>query len=134
MRTYKEIKKEHSDTYSEIMDECGVFWAFSTEQLKAGIKKIGITKENKMVSIGAGGYMPSKNLNKFFKLTKQADTKQKKELKTLRREEKKKAILYELNNHECFYSCSIEPVVNLFKGIYAAKAILRVYNDNKAYG
>ena len=111
------------------MEDCQVFWAFNKEQLQEGIEKAGITKDNKMVSIGMGGYIPSKNLDKFLKATKEADELHKKELKEFK-QERAKAIAYELVNHECYYNGDITPVVEMFKGVYSKKDIMKVYQNN----
>jgi hypothetical protein len=52
--------------------------------------------------------------------------KHKKELKDAK-QAKEEAILYELKNHECFYTGSIEDVVDLFNGVYSKKDILTVF-------
>lgn len=128
--TYQEIKKQHSDAYNKIMSDAGVFWAFSTEQLKKGIKKANLKKGKKFVNIGAGGYMPSANLDKMLEDLKQATKIKTKQLKEAR-EEKASAILYELNNHECFYRGNgLDDVAEIFKGIYTEKDILKVYQKN----
>jgi len=58
---------------------------------------------------------------------KQADKHQSKELKEAR-ELKEQAILYELNNYECFYAGNnLEDVADIFKGIYTKQDILKVF-------
>lgn len=128
MKTYQEIKKTHREAVNKVIEDNGVFFAFSQEQLKEGLATLK-KKGDKIVSIGAGGFLPKSNADKFFKEMGQANDNNKKAIKELR-EEKQKAILYELNNYECFHSGDIEPVVDLFKGIYTEKAILKVYNNN----
>ena len=132
--TYKEIKQKHQEAYNKIMSNCGVFWAFSNEQFKEGIKKIEkakmINKGEKLVSIGMGGFMPKNKNEKMMIELKEADKQEKKELKEFR-ELKKEAILYELNNHECFYTGKIDDVVDIFKGIYNKKDIIKVYSENR---
>ena len=43
------------------------------------------------------------------------------------RAEQEKAILYELDNHEAFYTGEIDDVVDLFKGVYTREDIRKVY-------
>ena len=126
---YQEIKKKHSDAYNRIMNECQVFWAFSNEQFKEGLAKLNppLGEGEKLVDIGAGGFMPKKHFEKFVTCTKRADEVKAKELKGAR-EEKEKAILYELNNYECFYAGNnLEDVEDVFKGIYTSADILKVF-------
>ena len=126
---YSTLKSQNQTRYDNIMKECRIFWAFNQEQLKEGIKKSKISKDNKMVSIGAGGYMPSKNLDKFFSATKEADLIHKKALKDFK-QERASAIDYELNNYECYYTTDLTPVFELFKGVYTQRQIKAVYNNN----
>ena len=135
MQTYQDIKTKHSNAYNNAIEKNHVFFAFNQEQLKEGINKLkrkdkNFIKGDKLVKIFGGGLLPQKNLDNFIKEIKEANTNNKKALKELR-EEKKEAILYELINHECFYTTELEPVIDFFKGIYTAKVILKVYNDNK---
>ena len=127
--TYQEIKQKHQTAYNDIMSEAGVFWAFSTKQFKEGLKKASLIKGEKLTRIPGGGFCPSKNINGMMTKIEAANATQKTELKAAR-EEKTAAILYELKNYECFYTGEIEDVVDLFKGIYTPKAILKVYKAN----
>jgi len=126
MKTYNQIKSTHQTNYNKILEQNQVFWAFSDEQLQKGIKKYNINKDNKMVSIGMGGYMPLKYNKRIQEQMKEEDKRYKKELKEMR-EEQDGAILYELNNHECFYTGDIEDVVTLFKGIFTPAKIKKVF-------
>ncbi len=126
-KTYRELKQKHSDNINDvIMKENKVFWAFSREQLEEGKKKIGVTENKDLTSIGMGGFLPKKNAQKFFE---EMDTETKRFNKELReaRKAKEEAILYELNNHEAFYTGEIEEVVKIFKGIYTTLDIRKVF-------
>ena len=133
--TYKEIKDKHAKAYNDLMEQAGVFWAFNNDQFKEGIKKLEksghLKKGDKLVRIPAGGLCPKHNIDTFLKGIKQANKTKTKELKEAR-EAKKEAILYELNNYECFYTGEIDDVVDIFKGIYTFKDIKKVYSDNYA--
>ncbi len=130
MKTYQEIKQKHSDTYNKIMNDCQVFWAFSPEQFKEGKEKCNLKEGEKLVNIFGGGVCPKKNVDKMINGLKEADKTQKKEMKEFR-EIKEEAILYELKNHECFYTTEIDDVVELFKGTYTTQEIRKVYNKHK---
>lgn len=132
--TYGEIKTKHSNAYNEIMERAGVFWAFSNEQFEKGLKKVResgkLSEGEKVARIPGGGFCPSKNIDKMLAEMKEADKTRAKELKEMR-ELKEKAILYELNNHECFYRGEgLDTVAEIFKGIYTKEDILKVYNKN----
>jgi len=128
MKTYQQIKSEHQKAIDNAINNCGVFFAFNEEQLKKGLKTL--KKDDKVMSIFAGGFLPKSNKDKFFKTLEEATKQNKKDLKQLR-EEKEQAILYELKNYECFYTGELDSVIDLFKGIYTAKAIAKVYAKSK---
>ena len=76
----------------------GLFFAFSQEQLREGIEKVGATKDNKIVKIGAGGYVLKSRIADFESLMKDLTTG----LKTKLRSKSffYDAMYYELCNHE----------------------------------
>jgi len=55
---------QRQEASNALFEKCGVIWAFSNEQLNDGIQKLrtsGMLLDNdKLVSIGMGGYMPKK--------------------------------------------------------------------------
>lgn len=124
--TYQEIKKKNADAINAIMEQQKVFWAFSQKQLDEGKAKIGITENSQLTSIGMGGFVPKANADELFKLIETENARYKKELKEAK-EAKEQAILYELYNHESYYTGDLEPVINLFEGLYSAKEIREVY-------
>ena len=120
----QELKKLQEEKLSVLLDKYGVFFAFSNEQFTEN--KTPLKEGEKYVSIGAGGYIPKSNavlfskayddLDKWYKATLKADKK-----------EAENAILYELNNHECFYTWYCSEVVNIFKDVYTEKQIKSVF-------
>lgn len=128
--TYNEIKKEYETKLSEIMEKNGLFWAFNDEQMKEGIEKHDISKENKVCSIGMGGYLPFKNYKSYVADMNELNKWEKEQKKILKenKAEQKKAILYELGNYECFYTGDLTDVYELFPNI-DKKEINKVYNE-----
>jgi len=102
MNKYYEYKKNKENGVSNF---AGLFWAFNQEQLKEGIKKVGATKDNKIVSIGAGGYILKSRIADFEKLMKDLKTGLKTKLKT--KSFFYDAMYYELCNHE--YCITMNP-------------------------
>lgn len=125
--TYQEIKKQTQDNLTTIFEKHGVFFAFSNEQFKEGMQKYPVEEGEKYSAIGAGGYLPAKNKAKFKIAFEQLLKDERKALKTAKIETEN-AIRYELSNYECYYSDDISPVVDIFKGIYTRKQILKVFN------
>lgn len=61
----KYLSNYTEEAQTKLFEECGVFFAFSEKQFKEGCEKVGASLENKICSFGHGGYVLSKNLDKF---------------------------------------------------------------------
>lgn len=121
---YNQVKTEHQRRYDELFTACGVFWAFSNEQFAEGKKEHPVKEGEKYTSIGSGGFMPSANYPQLEKGLKDIKKWYKQAMKEVKSEQ---AILHELNNYECFYSCDIDDVVEYFEGKYTIEEIRKVY-------
>jgi hypothetical protein len=130
---YQDIKKEKQKMTTELFEKCGVFFAFSEEQFEEN--KTPLKEGEKYVSIGGGGYMPKGSIKAFEEGMKAISNYGKQKVKQGNLAESE--ILYELQNHECFYTGDISDVVDLFEGTYTEKQIRDVYNkyreENQEY-
>lgn len=127
--TYPELKATRQSKYNGLFENIGLFWAFGNDQFDEGKKKHPLSEGMKYCSIGAGGYFPGQNKEAYIKGMDGINAWEKiakAELKA-NEAETEKAILYELNNHECFYSCDITDVVDIFDGVYTTEQIRKVY-------
>jgi hypothetical protein len=126
--TIHEIKQEKQDKFSQLITECGVFFAFSEKQFYEN--KTPLSEGEKYVSMGAGGYIPKgkveawkaglKDIDKWYKVTM-------KQTKGLRREN----IAYELANHEAYYTCDISDTLEALGSEYTAKEVWKVYHEER---
>jgi hypothetical protein len=121
---YQNIKKEKEKMTTELFEKCGVFFAFSDKQFDEN--KTPLKEGEKYVSIGGGGYMPKGSIKAFEEGMKAINSYGKQKVKKGNLQETE--ILYELQNHECFYTGDISDVVDLFEGTYTVKQIRDVYN------
>jgi len=96
---YKEVVTKERDT---IMKSNGVFWAFGNEQFKEGIAKCNLAEGEKVTELGAGGYLPSKNVDSFLKEINEVSKFT---------GDRVQAIKYELNNHEYKISMDAEQCI-----------------------
>lgn len=90
----------------------GLFFAFNNDQLKEGLRKVGLKEDetNEIVSIGMGGYLRKDKEEAFNNMLDRFDQ----ERKDLRNNQKKlfNALVYELRNHEYCITYDIEPALN----------------------
>ena len=112
MSKYTEMKKKHQEEVNAFPK----FFAFSNKQFEEGMKSLGLEEKDtdKIVSIGAGGFIRKADADKFCAMFKRQE------------EERKAAIkadstgdgfiydmfLHELNNHEYGYTGDIEDTLN----------------------
>ena len=128
IKNYQDIRKEAQDKHTTLFNECGVFWAFSNEQFAEGLKKTTLAEGEKLASIGAGGYLPKSKVEQLKAGMKNITLWEKTEIKKMK-DGKRKHIIYELNNHECFYTGSIEGAEMVLP--YPRKDILKVYHEER---
>lgn len=99
------IEKEHT----KLFERLGVFFAFSDEQFKEGCKKVGANKDNKVTSIGHGGFVLSKNKDIFIVELKSISKKSIE--KDIKENGMKNIIWRELSNYEAQISNDIDDTV-----------------------
>ncbi|MDD4410853.1 MAG: hypothetical protein PHE32_04070 [Candidatus Shapirobacteria bacterium] len=124
---YSELKnKVVQDKLTKIIDENKVFFAFSNEQLEKGLEEIGEKKEN-VISIGMGGIIPKKNLDNYYKQTKELNEWFIEEVKKLN---PNAVICYELNNYEAYYTGDISTAYEVLKDYgFTKEDVLGVFHN-----
>lgn len=128
MKTIPEIKSEQEDKMSDIFKSHGVFFAFSNKQLDEN--KTPLEEGDKYVSIGSGGYCPKSKAKAFCAAMDELDKWFKAEIKA--NKARKAHILYELNNHEAYYTGSIESTLDCLGEDYSEAEVLAVFRNKKA--
>jgi hypothetical protein len=126
--SYIDIRKEREDSTNKLFKDCGVFWAFSKEQFQEN--KTPLKEGEKYVDIGAGGFIPQGNVDMLTKGMKEIDKVFKQQTKDLKTREQH--VLYELNNHECFYTGRIEDAHEVLGEGYTLDEVKEVYKKYKA--
>lgn len=129
MANIQDLQAAKKATYDKLINDCGVFFAFSTEQFHAN--KTPLAEGEKYIHFGAGGYMPKSQKEKFFAGMDEAEKAYKKALKA-NRTLLDADIVYNLANHECYYTYDITPVIQLMKGIATPRQIQKVFDREKA--
>lgn len=126
MKNYATIRDDHQKTIDSLLEKHKIFFAFNTSQLEEGMKKVGAKEKSELTSLGMGMIALKTEADQFMEAMGLASDQYKKDLKEVK-EAKESAIYYELNNHECFYSGNIDPVVEMFEDIYTVAEIKAVY-------
>lgn len=123
--TIEQIHEEHQKKLSAMFEEFGVFFAFSKQQFEQS-RKAGI----EYVSGFADMIIPKDNV----KLVGQRLKLIHEEVTTLMREHipMEKYILYELHNHEAFYTGEMDDVLELAKSYYPDCTLDDVYKVYRA--
>lgn len=123
LKRYRELKDEQSNVDTKKFD---VFFAFSNEQFKEGLKSIRpLAEGEKLVSIGGGGFATKDGAKRLLEFYESIDAKIKAEC------DPQEVYVYEYNDHECCIAWdgdleAIKIVLSLF-GEEAARKIKR-YN------
>lgn len=104
-------------------DKWGAFFAFGDKQFNEQ-KEEGVD----YVSLGTGLVARKDNFKQMIKaLTKFSQDERERELKI---RGKKNIIVYELNNHEAFYTGDIEPAMEVLEGYgFTRQEVVDVYNE-----
>lgn len=125
---YHEIRNQREAKVSELIEECNMFFAFSDQQLAEGMKENPLTPGDKYVALGAGSYMPKSNVEKYENGCREIDEWQRKLIQENNMDDE--VILYELANHEAFYTGEIEDTYYALGCNYTKEKIWEVYNLN----
>lgn len=121
---YKEIRILENKEYNKILKECNVFWAFSKKTFNEN--KTLLEGDDKYVSIGCGGFMPRSKIKELRERLDELDKKITALISKHKQEDEH--ILYELDNHECFYTGSITEAEMVLP--YPQEQIINVYQKN----
>lgn len=119
----QEIKAEKERKVSDIIAECGMFFAFSNEQFDEN--KTPLKEGEKYARLGAGAFIPKSKLDQYLGSMEGLNKWYKDTVKSnkLRREN----IIYELSNHEAWYSYDIEDTLNALGSDYTEAEVMEVF-------
>jgi len=128
MKTLNTLRQEREDKTTQLLKDCSVFFAFSKEQFEEN--KTEKKEGEKYTAYGYGAYSPSSQVDNYMNgLTKiMEEYDQEIQENGLRRA----YILYELNNHEAFYTGELEPTHEALIGKYTIEEVAEVYRETRA--
>lgn len=126
---YTTIKEEAGEKVGDLCHAVGLFWAFSEKQFEEN--KTPLADGDKYVSIGMGGYLPKSKVNDYISGMKAITKWEKQAIKQVKAEE---AILYELNNHEAFYTGTIYDAMPVLEELgYTEAQVKEVYHKHRPF-
>lgn len=125
----QEIKNAREEAVTKAITDNKVFFAFSDQQFTEGLQKIQLQEGDKIRSIGAGGYIPKSMFNNFADTMDKIDADYKAAIKNNKL--RTKEIIYELYNHECFYTGDIEDCLAALGDDYTIEEVQAVYNSER---
>jgi nitrogen fixation-related uncharacterized protein len=125
-----QTKEQQQKDIASLLETLGLFWAFNDKQFSEGYEKVKhlLIDGEKLVSVGSGGYIPKHNARTMIDGIEKIKKEYKKKIKEAHAE--KEHILYELRNHEAFYTGSIEDTCKALEGYYTREEIISVYTEN----
>ena len=123
---YQELKTELQNKRNELLTASRFFCAFTQEQFEKN--KTPLKEGEKYVDIGGGCFMPKFSYETFKVDNSLLDETFFSQIKKFKLEEDE--ILYELQNHECFYTGDIDDVIEMFEDRYTRQMIVSVYRKN----
>lgn len=100
------VKKENEDRLTECFNKYSVFFAFSNKQLTEGVAKLDLKDGEKVSNLGGGMFCKSSLTSDFISEFESICDQNNKNLKEKAGIES--VIRYELNNHESYYTGTIE--------------------------
>lgn len=108
MNAYVQLKQKKQEEFNAFP----MAFAFSTEQMKEGLDKLGITKDE-AIGIGAGGFIRKSDLEAFKALVKRWQDAEAEAIANDKTGEGfiKDMFVYELDNHEFGYTGNSEDTV-----------------------
>jgi hypothetical protein len=121
--TLAQIKREKQITIDALFENLGVFFAFSDSQFEES--KTPLAEGDKYVRFASGSYIPKSNYEALEDGFSAADDLMRQQIKANGLEEEE--VLYELNNHECFYTGSLNDVMDVLGEDYSREFVREVY-------
>jgi hypothetical protein len=120
--TIQELKQQQSEKMTEIIKGNNIFFAFSDKQFQEN--KTPLKEGEKYARLFGGGFIPSYNVESYKKQSEDLQTWFLNSVKENNLIESH--ILYELNNHEAFYTYDIEQAFNSLP--YSKDEVQKVFN------
>jgi hypothetical protein len=120
--TIQELKQQQSEKYTEVLKSNNIFFAFSDKQFEEN--KTPLKEGEKYARLFGGGFIPSYNVESYKKQSEDLNTWFLNSVKENNLIESH--ILYELNNHEAFYTYDIEQAFNCLP--YSKEEVQKVFN------
>ena len=108
--TVSSVRAEGQALTTKCFEKYGVFFAYSKKQFDEGVLKIKLDAGEKIVNVISGAYCRSSVADDFLAELEAIFEQNKKDM--LEKVGVEALIIYELGNHECFYTWSIDSAMD----------------------
>jgi len=125
MKSLHDLKEERDEKVTELIKKCSMFFAFSNEQFHKN--KTPLKDGENYVDLGAGCFMPKGNLQTYRDGIAAIEKDFKEQIKENRL--RKQNIIYELANHEAWYTGDIEPTLEALGGDYTREEVYLIFRQ-----
>ncbi len=125
--TVSEVKEVQQNKVDELLKECNVFFAFSTEQFEEGKAANPLQEGDKYCRVIGGGFMPSSKAETLAAGLTEISNWYNEQMSSP--EMRKKNIRYELFNHEAFYTGDIDSTLASLGEGYTETQVWTVYKE-----
>lgn len=125
MKTIQEIKQEQEKKISELIKSVDLFFAFNRNQFEEGASKHPLKDGDKYIQVFGGGIMPKSNYETYKKGLADIEAWYKDATKD--KMIRKALIVYELGNHESFYTGDIEQALLALGEDYTYEEVYQIY-------
>lgn len=128
MKEIWKIKQERELKQSALFTATGLFWAFSNEQFEKN--KTPLEPGDKYVRLPHGGFLPKSNLDTMLSGMEEINAWFKAAVNE-NKETRRALIAYELNNHEAYYTGSIDSACDALGPDFTPAEVRKVYNQEQ---
>lgn len=125
MNRLHEIKKEQQTKISELLKAVDLFFAFSQTRFTEGAAKHPLKEGDKYIQVFGGGILPKSNYEAYKQGLADIEAWYKKA--TSNKDIRRALIIYELGNHECFYTGDIGQALLALGEDYTYDEVYEIY-------
>lgn len=127
MKNIIQIKEEKQIRLTKLINDCSIFFAFTKKQFEEN--KTPLEEGEKYMELGSGTYIPKSKFKNYLTGIKALKKWFSEEVET--NQARRQHIMYELSNHEVYYTNDISDALAALGGDYTKEEVRAVYNQER---